>query len=93
MDLSSYCSKTRSTNPEEGPGWTNTEMARHDLDMGAQRADVPLDEFRRGVLGKIPLGKIIEPSEVAKLVSFLASEAAANITGQAVNISGGLVMN
>ena len=75
------------------PGWTDTEMARQDLGTGARQAGVPLDEFRRGLLAKIPLGKIIEPGEVAELVSFLASPAAANITGQALNISGGLVMS
>ena len=75
------------------PGWTDTEMARHDLETGARQAKVPVAEFRSGLLGKIPLAKIIEPSEVAELVLFLASPAAANITGQAVNISGGLVMS
>lgn len=75
------------------PGWTNTAMARRDLELNARRANVGLDEFRHDLLAKIPLGRIVEPSEVAELVSFLASSAAANITGQALDISGGLVMS
>lgn len=68
-------------------------MARQGLYKDAREAGVPLDEFRRGLPAKIPLGKIIEAGEVAELVSFLASPTAANITGQALNISGGLIMN
>lgn len=75
------------------PGWTNTAMAQRDLEIGARKANVGVDEFRDNLRAKIPLGNIIEPSEVAELVSFLASPSAANITGQALNISGGLVMS
>lgn len=38
---------------------------------------------------RTPLGRLVEPSDVAKTVSFLTSEAAAMITGQAIVIDGG----
>jgi 3-oxoacyl-[acyl-carrier protein] reductase len=41
---------------------------------------------------QIPLGKVGTPEDVAKAVAFLASEDAAYITGQVLNVDGGMVM-
>ena len=42
-------------------------------------------------LSRIPIGRIEQPEEVAALVSFLASPDAAYITGEAFNVSGGIL--
>lgn len=39
---------------------------------------------------KIPLGRYSTPEEVAGLVGYLASESAASVTAQALNVCGGL---
>ena len=44
------------------------------------------------ILEQIPLGRLGEPEEVAKLVCFLVSDDANYITGQVVNINGGMYM-
>jgi 3-oxoacyl-[acyl-carrier protein] reductase len=72
------------------PGWTRTDrVASLIKDRAGEAGD------SAGVLAKIvetiPLGRLGEPEDVANLVVFLASEAAAYITGTAIQVDGGLV--
>ena len=60
------------------PGLIDTEMLK---DM-----PLPLEEIKR----QIPMRRLGQASEVAKLVAFLASDDAAYITGQVIGINGGL---
>ncbi len=50
------------------------------------------DKIRDEILNKIPMAKIGAPEDVANLVAFLASEQAAYITGQVINVDGGMAM-
>jgi NAD(P)-dependent dehydrogenase (short-subunit alcohol dehydrogenase family) len=75
------------------PGWVETGMAVQGMQMGADATGVTLDQFRARALGAVPIGRMVQPEEVANLVKFLASPAAAAITGQTYNICGGQTMD
>ena len=74
------------------PGWVATDMSRQGIEEGARRQGIAPEEFRRRAEAAVPLGRFIEPQEVARLALFLASEAGAGITGQAINLDGGAAM-
>jgi NAD(P)-dependent dehydrogenase (short-subunit alcohol dehydrogenase family) len=74
------------------PGWVSTDMARQGVEDGARRLGLSVEEFRRRAEAGVPLGRFIEPEEVARLALFLASDAGAGITGQAINLDGGAAM-
>jgi 3-oxoacyl-[acyl-carrier protein] reductase len=50
------------------------------------------DNVKAAVIGQIPLGRFGEPDDIAAAVAFLASPAAAYITGQTLTVDGGMVM-
>jgi len=64
------------------PGYIETELT---AGLGEQ--------VRAAILEAIPLGRLGTPQDVANLVCFLASDAAAYITGQTLTVDGGMVMN
>ena len=75
------------------PGWVETGMAAEGMRQGAGATGSTFEEFRERALGAVPIKRIIQPEEVAELVKFLASPAAAAITGQTYNICGGQTMD
>ena len=75
------------------PGFVETDMwtmvAR---EQGALQGMAP-EEFTRQRLAQIPLGRMETPQDVANVIAFLASSRAAYMTGQAINVTGGLIMH
>ncbi len=60
--------------------------------IGTDMTDKLSEEVRNKMLGEIPLGRLGIPEDVAKVVVFLASDGANYITGQTINVDGGMVM-
>jgi NAD(P)-dependent dehydrogenase (short-subunit alcohol dehydrogenase family) len=71
------------------PGPVHTLMNDRRIEYDAQRRGLPLKQLEAGLT---PLGRRLEPEEIAPLAVYLASDAAAAVTGQAINIDGGLLM-
>jgi len=70
------------------------EQRRAAAEVDPTLAEVSDEEyFDRKAKALIPLGRGQQPAEVAAAVCFLASDAASAITGQALNVDGGLVMS
>jgi 3-oxoacyl-[acyl-carrier protein] reductase len=63
------------------PGFIHTPMT-----------DVLSDELKEKMLGAVALRRYGEPEEIASVVSFLVSDNASYVTGQVIEISGGLAM-
>lgn len=74
------------------PGWVNTEMAQEGLQGFANALNVSKDEAYKEAMKQVPLGKMSQPEEVAKLVAFLISEEQTSFTGQTLDINNGALM-
>ncbi|MBM3163249.1 MAG: 3-oxoacyl-[acyl-carrier-protein] reductase [Chlorobi bacterium] len=60
--------------------------------IASKMTDALSEEVRNKMLEVIPLARFGQPEDVARVVSFLAGNDAAYITGEVINISGGMVM-
>lgn len=74
------------------PGQIMTDLEKWRFNLEAKVFQSTVEEREREMCKTIPLGRIGEPAEVAKVVAFLASEASSYCTGQAVNVTGGQLM-
>ncbi|MEU2283758.1 3-oxoacyl-ACP reductase FabG [Streptomyces sp. NPDC013178] len=72
------------------PGYVETPMAQRVRQGYASAYDTTEDAILEKFQAKIPLGRYSTPEEVAGLVGYLASDTAASITSQALNVCGGL---
>ncbi len=74
------------------PGWVKTVAAMRSLKALARKAKVSEQEMLAGIVSNQALGGLLKPSDVVGPYLFLASEMAADITGQSLNIDRGEVM-
>lgn len=62
------------------PGYIETEMT-----------EVLPDKVKEGILSQVPLGRMGKPKDIARAVSFLAHPLSEYITGQVLNVDGGML--
>ncbi|MEV6655090.1 3-oxoacyl-ACP reductase FabG [Streptomyces sp. NPDC051219] len=72
------------------PGYVETPMAQRVRQGYAAAYSATEEAILEKFQAKIPLGRYSTPEEVAGLVGYLASDTAASITSQALNVCGGL---
>jgi NAD(P)-dependent dehydrogenase (short-subunit alcohol dehydrogenase family) len=75
------------------PGIVPTPMWDSQTADYAFKRNMRPEEVRPYLVSRIPLGRVCEPDEVARVAVFLAGEDASYITGQAINLTGGAVMH
>ncbi len=71
------------------PGWVDTPMFDQTLENISRKTGCSLDEARDQLEAMVPIGKVLDASEVAAMVRYVVSDAAAKLTGQALVIDGG----
>ncbi|MBB4266506.1 SDR family NAD(P)-dependent oxidoreductase [Roseospira visakhapatnamensis] len=72
------------------PGFVETEMAAQVRRNYAKIWEVTPEVAKSRIEARVPIGRYIEPIEVAAMVSYLASTQARGVTAQAMNVCGGL---
>ncbi|MEP7131927.1 MAG: SDR family NAD(P)-dependent oxidoreductase [Acidobacteriota bacterium] len=74
------------------PGWVESEMAREGFRQIGRMRGESVEEGRDAAARMAPLGRVLDPAEVAGMAAYLASDDAKSVTGQAIVIDGGQVM-
>jgi NAD(P)-dependent dehydrogenase (short-subunit alcohol dehydrogenase family) len=74
------------------PGQIRTDLEKWRFELEAKFYNTTVEEREKEMCKTIPLGRIGATDEVAELVAFLASDASSYMTGQAINITGGQLM-
>ncbi len=72
------------------PGFIDTDLQVLNVALKAHLMGVSESEARERLVGSVPMGRMGTVDEVADLVAYLASPQASYVTGQAINIGGGL---
>ncbi len=74
------------------PGYVRTSMQEREVAWESALRGITPEEVRQDYLRAIPLGRLEEPEDVARVVVFLLSDRARYMTGQAINVTGGSIM-
>jgi len=74
------------------PAWVETDMFENDMNEMSEIYKIEKDILISDEKMAIPLQSFISVEEISDLVIYLSSDSAKNITGQALNISGGLAI-
>lgn len=74
------------------PGIVNTDMMEREYAWEEAMTGESKESIQTRWMSGIPMGRFQEPDHVARVVLFLASSDASEMTGQAINVTGGMVM-
>jgi NAD(P)-dependent dehydrogenase (short-subunit alcohol dehydrogenase family) len=69
------------------PGWVRTEMAELDAEQEAARRGMSAKEVWAERAAENPAGRVVQPEEIADVVAYLSSPAAAAVNGEAITVS------
>ncbi|MDQ3605510.1 MAG: SDR family oxidoreductase [Gemmatimonadota bacterium] len=75
------------------PGWIRTARVEELFSARADREGREPEEIMEEIQGRIPLGRLGRPEELADLIVFLASERASYLTGATIQVDGGYIQS
>ena len=75
------------------PDFTRTELLMAFFNREAQARGVPVEDVVKEMSAKMPIGRLIEPEEIAAFAAYLCSPFADAITGQSIAVDGGAAMS
>ena len=73
------------------PGVTRTELGMRNAVTRAAERGISVEEMQKAQEAQIPIRRANTPDDIAAMAVFLASPGARNVTGQSLNVDGGLV--
>ncbi|MEM6745233.1 MAG: SDR family oxidoreductase [Pseudomonadota bacterium] len=73
------------------PGFVETDMLE-ELNVHADLAGITPEALRASMEARTPIGRIMEPADIAHVAVFLGSGESDGMTGQTITISGGMRM-
>ena len=74
------------------PGRVATSMEEREIAWEAKHLKMSVEDVKKTYLDSVPLGRLETPEDIARLVVFLASDDADYITGEAIEVSGGMFL-
>jgi NAD(P)-dependent dehydrogenase (short-subunit alcohol dehydrogenase family) len=74
------------------PGITRTPMLEAVMEGRSKGLGVSVEELERQMSEGVPIGRFNEPEDIADMAVFLAGPGSRNITGQALNVDGGILV-
>ena len=74
-----------------GPGPVESEMVDSRVAAESERLGVPAETLREAIRKNIPLGRMASVDDIVRTALFLASDVSSYLTGQSLNLSGGMI--
>lgn len=75
------------------PGFIQTDMVEELKAQVAQSAGISGEEMVKAALARVPLGRVLQPDEIAALAVYLGSHESRGMTGQSIHLDGGMVLS
>lgn len=75
------------------PGFIQTDMVEELKAQVSQSTGLSPDDMVKAALTRVPLGRVLNPSEIAGLAVYLGSAESSGMTGQSIHVDGGMVLS
>jgi NAD(P)-dependent dehydrogenase (short-subunit alcohol dehydrogenase family) len=75
------------------PGFIQTDMVEELKTQVAKTSGVSPEDMVKAALTRVPLGRVLNPSEIAGLAVYLGSAESSGMTGQSIHVDGGMVLS